>query len=237
MIYLKKIKTSDAFAKKYKLDTLRESLNLAYPSYILSLVMGAGKTILIGAIIFIEFALSLKTKKDFFLKNALIFCPGKTILGSLREISFIEPTQILPPQFANILKSNLKITYTQDGQKDIPIVDGSNYNIIITNIEKIRILAKKPSGSLFKIKKIKEAEKENVANLRLQTIASLSNLAIFSDEAHNTYGQKLTDNIKKVRETINYLADETDLKLVINTTGTPYFKKQILKDVVFGMAY
>ena len=201
-----KIKTDDAFAKKYKLDTLRESLNLAYPSYILSLVMGAGKTILIGAIIFIEFALSLKTKKDCFLKNALIFCPGKTILGSLREISFIEPTQILPPQFANILKSNLKITYTQDGQKDIPIVDGSNYNIIITNIEKIRILAKKPSGPLFKKNQIKEAEKENVANLRLQTIASLSNLAIFSDEAHNTYGQNLTKGIKKVRETINYLA-------------------------------
>ena len=56
---------------------------------------------------------------------------------------------------------------------------------------------------------------------------------MFSDEAHNTYGQELEKTMKKVRQTINYLAEKTDLKVVINTTGTPYFKKKILPDVVY----
>lgn len=233
------VKNDNDFVKKYKLETLQESLLLDYPSYIFSLVMGAGKTILIGAIIFIEFALSLITKSEKFLRNALVFAPGKTIIGSLKEISFIDLDLILPKRFSNILKNNLKITYTQDGQKNIPILEKSQYNIIVTNIEKIRILDKQTKQKeIFNFSnkisnQIKGQEKQATVNLRLKQIASLKNLGIFSDEAHNTYGQKLNEQIKKVRQTINYLADKTDLKIVVNTTGTPYFKKQILKDVVF----
>jgi hypothetical protein len=72
-----------------------------------------------------------------------------------------------------------------------------------------------------------------VANRRLQTIASLPNLAIFSDEAHHTYGQALGVELKRVRQTVDYLAENTNLLVVVNTTGTPYYKKQILKDVVY----
>ena len=229
-----KIKNNNEFVKKYKLENLKETLSLKYPSFIFSLVMGAGKTILIGTIIYIEFALSLITKEDEFLKNALVFAPGKTIIGSLKEISFIDIDAVLPKRFANILKNNLKITYTQDNQKNVPIIEGSDYNIVITNIEKIRITSKKTNIDLFNYeKKRKQDEKENVANLRLKQLSSLKNLGIFSDEAHNTYGLKLDKGLKKVRQTIDHLAEKTNLKVVVNTTGTPYFKKQILKDVVF----
>ncbi|MDY6822011.1 MAG: restriction endonuclease subunit R, partial [Deferribacterota bacterium] len=51
-----RIKNDNDFVKKYKLEALRETLSLSYPSYILALAMGAGKTILIGAIIATEFA-------------------------------------------------------------------------------------------------------------------------------------------------------------------------------------
>ena len=47
-----KIRNDDAFVKKYTLEILRESFSLTYPSYILALVMGAGKSVLIGAIIY-----------------------------------------------------------------------------------------------------------------------------------------------------------------------------------------
>lgn len=46
-----RILTDDAFARDLKLESLRETLTLDYPSYIFALAMGAGKTILIGAII------------------------------------------------------------------------------------------------------------------------------------------------------------------------------------------
>lgn len=38
--------------------------------------------------------------------------------------------------------------------------------------------------------------------------------------------------IKKVRKTVDYLASKTNLICVVNTTGTPYFERQPLKDVV-----
>ncbi|MDI6642021.1 MAG: restriction endonuclease subunit R, partial [Elusimicrobiota bacterium] len=45
-----KVKEDDGFVRDYRLESLRETLLLSYPSYILALAMGAGKTILIGTI-------------------------------------------------------------------------------------------------------------------------------------------------------------------------------------------
>ena len=98
-------------------------------------------------------------------------------------------------------------------------------------------------GNCFTLEKEDEAKTE-IANLRLQAIASLPNLAIFSDEAHHTYGQAMDTDLKKVRKTVDYLFNpyplgtveyenhHSNLICVVNTTGTPYFKHQPLKDVV-----
>ncbi len=233
----KKIKEDNDFVRKYRLEGLRESLFLNYPSYILALAMGAGKTVLIGSIIATEFAMALEYPDKPFVKNALVFAPGKTILGALKEISDIPYEKILPPRLYKQFISTLKITYTRDGEKDIPIIKGSSFNVIVTNTEKIRIQKQSITkgllqGILFN-KEREEEIKEAVANQRLQTIASLPNLAIFSDEAHHTYGQALDKDLKRVRQTVNYLADNTNVLVVINTTGTPYFQRQILKDVVY----
>lgn len=233
----KEIKTDDNFVRKYRLETIRETLVLKYPSYIFALAMGAGKTILIGAIIATEFAMALEYEdEDIFVKNALVFAPGKTILGALKELSDTPFEKILPERLYKQFINNVRFTYTRDGEKDIPIIKGSNFNIIVTNTEKIRIQKQAITRSLlnFEYGKQKEDEiKQEIANRRLQTIASLPNLAIFSDEAHHTYGMKLGEELKKVRKTVNYLANNTNLLVVVNTTGTPYFEKAILKDVVY----
>ena len=49
--------------------------------------MGAGKTILIGAIVATEFAMALEYPDGPFVQNALVFAPGKTIIESLRELA------------------------------------------------------------------------------------------------------------------------------------------------------
>ena len=72
-----KIKIDDDFVRQYRLDALRETLLLKYPSYILALAMEVGKTILIGAIIATEFAMSLEYPEDNFVKNTLVFALGK----------------------------------------------------------------------------------------------------------------------------------------------------------------
>jgi type III restriction enzyme len=87
-----------------------------------------------------------------------------------------------------------------------------------------------------------------MANLRLQAMASLPHLAVFSDEAHHTYGQKLLGKWEKTRKPASWCSrttaskkcaapsttwlQETNLIVTINATGTPYFERQPLRDVV-----
>ena len=231
----KRIKGHDNFVRDFKLEALRETLTLAYPSYILALAMGAGKTVLIGAIYATEFAMALEYPDGPFVQNALVFAPGKTIIESLRELAETRYDRILPPRLYKPFAASVKLIFTRDGEKDIPIVHGSFFNVIVTNTEKIRIqketIRKSDLGPLLTLEKEDEARSE-IANLRLQAIASLPQLAVFSDEAHHTYGQSLETGLKKVRKTVDYLADKTSVVCVVNTTGTPYYKRQPLKDVV-----
>ncbi|MDE3017829.1 MAG: DEAD/DEAH box helicase family protein, partial [Nitrospirota bacterium] len=232
---LKRIKTDDAFVRDFDLESLRETLTLDYSSYILALAMGAGKTILIGAIIATEFAMALQYPDGPFVQNALVFAPGKTILESLRELIDVPYDKILSPRLYKPFAASIKLTFTRDGEKDVPVIRGSSFNVVVTNTEKIRIqkeaIRKSDLGGLFSPEREDEARSE-VANLRLQAIASLPHLAVFSDEAHHTYGQSLDAELKKVRKTVDYLAATTNVICVVNTTGTPYFQRQPLKDVV-----
>jgi len=247
-----RIRTDNAFVRANKLESLRETLTLDYPSYILALAMGAGKTILIGTIVATEFAMAQEYPDGPFVQNALVFAPGKTIIESLREISDIRFDKIIPPRFYKEFVAGLKLTFTRDGDKELSgVIDGSVFNLIVTNTEKIRIQKPTARGNANQLRLFadtKAEEAEEIANLRLLKIASLPHLAVFSDEAHHTYGQKLLgkwekdsasgemvfkeQGIKKVRRTVDYLAEQTNLVVVVNTTGTPYFERQALRDVV-----
>lgn len=180
-----KVKSDDVFVKKYKLEALRETLTLQYPSYILALAMGAGKTILIASIIATEFAMALEYQENdgIFVRNALVFAPGKTILGALKEIAETPYDKILPARFYKSFITNVKFTYTRDGEKDIPVIRGSSFNVIVTNTEKIRLHKNSIPKSYLGTHQLSlglEEAKELVANLRLQSITSLPHLAIFS---------------------------------------------------------
>lgn len=232
---LDRIATDDVLVKQYKLESLRETLRLPYASYILALAMGAGKTILIGAIIATEFAMADEYPDGDFVQNALVFAPGKVILESLRELLATPYDRILPPRFHRSFAASVKFTFTRDGDPGIPVIPGSIFNVVVTNTEKIRIqkesIRKSDVGPLLSDLKLDDARQE-VANRRLQAIAGLPHLAVFSDEAHHTYGQSMDSDLKKVRKTVDYLAQQTNVIAVVNTTGTPYFNKQPLLDVV-----
>lgn len=231
------IETNDDFVREFKLQGLRETLSLDYPSYILALAMGAGKTALIGAIIATEFAMAMEYPDGPFIQNALVFAPGTTIIQALRELAEIPYDRILPLRLHKSFASSVKIIFTRDGEKDIPVIRGSCFNIVVTNTEKIRIqketIRKGDIGAQLLLRGEDEARSE-IANARLQAIASLPHLAVFSDEAHHTYGQALDTELKKVRKTVDYLHQNSpNLVAVINTTGTPYYQRQLLRDVIF----
>jgi SNF2 family DNA or RNA helicase len=110
----------------------------SYPNYIFALTMGLGKTILMATCIFYEFLLANKFSKDTrFCKNALVFAPDKTVLQSLKEIQTFDLANVVPPEYANFLRSNLKFHFLDDTASTIGAQDGSSFNVIISNTQKI----------------------------------------------------------------------------------------------------
>ena len=231
---IERIKNDPEFVRQKRIDHVHEAVTLPYPSYIFALAMGTGKTVLIGTIIATEFAMALRYPEANFMKNALVFAPGTTIIESLREISDIPFDQILPASLHRDFLANLKITYPQAGAKEIQVQSESIYNVIVTNTEKIALRANVRQRANQTELEFAEREKQATleANLRLQKITSLPNLGIFSDEAHHTYGNRMDKELKRVRETVNYIKEQKGVIAVINTTGTPYFKRQMLREVV-----
>ena len=232
-----RVRNDETFVKNHKLESVHETLTLDYPSYILALAMGAGKTMLIGAIAATEFAMALEYHPGgpgHFIQNALVFAPGLTILESLRELAEVDYSRILPPRLYRPFEATYKLIFTREGEKDLPVIRGSRYNLIVTNTEKIRIQKRAYRHhtwtQMYFEHMLEQYEAE--ANLRLRAIASLPNLGVFSDEAHHTYGREIGAQLKRVRQTVDYLHEKTDLICVVNTTGTPYYERQPLRDVV-----
>lgn len=213
---------------RFKNDTLQEALNLDYPSFIFALTMGSGKTYLIASIIAIELAISIDTtltKAPSFaneikpIKNCLVFAPGNTILEQLKKVVFMDYSWVLPERLLKQFLSNVKF-HTKSDFTTI----GGNYNVIIINTESLIYTQRKKNkqGQLME---------QEECNSRVQKVKTLEDLAIFSDEAHHVYGNN-NDDIKKTRQVLNNIALKDNLRFVFNTTGTPFYKKQMLQEVV-----
>ena len=109
-----------------------------YPNYIYALTMGTGKTILMATCIFYEFLVASKFPKDErFIHNALVFAPDKTVLQSLKEIKTFDLSKVVPPEYTGFLYSNLKFHFMDESGMALTTTDGSDYNIIISNTQKI----------------------------------------------------------------------------------------------------
>lgn len=223
--------------KKALLEALDNELQgLAYPNWLFALGMGTGKTILLATMIFYDFILAEHYPEDGrFAKNALVFAPDTTIIDSLREIQDFDYSKVIPQEYALFLSSNLKFHYLAEVRTELSVLPGSAYNIIVSNVQKI-ILKKqrnnsKGQQSLFPV--VKDMEGEWRVNDRLRKLEQLDNLAIFVDEAHHAFGASITNDLKRVRETINRLDRKSPLAGCINLTGTPYVEGKMLPEVVF----
>lgn len=237
--------------KKYRED---------YPNYIYALTMGLGKTILMATCIFYEFLLANKYPRDKrFCHNALVFAPDKTVLQSLREIMTFDKTKVVPPEYARVLDSNIKFHFLEETGTILHTIDDSDFNIIISNTQKIIVKKKRKKetpgqilfngqGSLLSdVYGSEEGEDEAwdenslMDNQRFKKLCRLPQLGVYVDEAHHLFGADLEKQIRSsgagktsLRDTINLLADNTSIVACYNYTGTPYVKNQILPEVVYA---
>lgn len=193
----------------------------SYPNYIFALTMGLGKTILMATCIFYEFLLANKFRKDTrFCKNALVFAPDKTVLQSLKEIQTFDLDLVVPPEYANFLRSNLKFHFLDDTASTIGAQDGSSFNVVISNTQKIilkrrsaeptttdKLFAQK-SGTLSEVygelyemlgEAAPETDADLAVNARFQRIARLPQLGIYVDEAHHSMGAALEKDLGQAR--------------------------------------
>ncbi|KKU95514.1 MAG: Type III restriction protein res subunit [Parcubacteria group bacterium GW2011_GWC2_48_17] len=204
-----------------------------YPNQVYALTMGAGKTILMAVMATYDFVLSFYHPNDKrFAKNALVFAPDTTIIESLKEIKTFDYTQVVPKEYQNLLL-NVKYHYLES--PETPLSPIGNYNIIVSNSQKIILKTRRAAENTTKrlFGERSELEKKEIENRRLAAIRGLSNLAIFVDEAHHSYGKTLEGTLKKTRQTINYLHGNAPLVSVINLTGTPYVSNKMIADVVY----
>lgn len=193
-----------------------------YPNYIFALTMGLGKTILMATCIFYEFLLANKFSKDTrFCKNALVFAPDKTVLQSLKEIQTFDLANVVPAEYANFLRSNLKFHFLDDTASTIGAQDGSSFNVIISNTQKIILkrrsatptvtdkLFSEKTGTLSEVygelyemlgEAAPETDADLAVNARFQRIARLPQLGIYVDEAHHSMGAALEKDLGQAKQ-------------------------------------
>lgn len=221
--------------------------NYEYPNFLFSLPMGAGKTYLMAAFIYLDLYLASLFKKDKrFAHNFVVFAPSASktaILPSLQTIRNFDPAWVLPKNEANRIKQEIQIEILDSlssQRKDK--LQGNNPNlekvnrltqtkdfglVFITNAEKV-VLEKYQedlSKTLFaNSKEALEAEKFN--ELR-EKLSEISHLGIMLDEVHHSYG-KSEDEDKKLRLAVNILNQHGNIVSVLGFSGTPYVAHNIM---------
>ena len=215
-----------------------------YTDYVFSLPMGAGKTYLMAAFIYIDLYFANKDEGNpIWAHNFMIFAPSglkASIVPSLRNIMRFDPSWVIPEPEASKLKRmvSFEILDQQKTARDSNQIKNPNalkinnhqpYDtmmglVAITNAEKVildRVDKKDAQPELFQTaEQKKEWEQIKVANELRDVIGRIPNLAIFVDEVHH-----VVDKNNKLKQVIeNWTAGNT-FNCMIGFSGTPYLKK------------
>ena len=200
-----------------------KAMQQEYPNYIFALTMGLGKTVLMATSIFYEFLLANKYPKDErYCHNAIIFVPDRTVRESvIEDVQNLDKIKVVPQEYLSWLDANLKFHFLDDNSTQLSTIDKSDYNIIISNTQKI-ILKKEHTqksaaqtlfgeetgkytalslksrlASLGEQAGIEDVEKEIqlINNNRFVKLSRLKQLGIYVDEAHHVFGSKLQEDL------------------------------------------
>mgnify|MGYP002853768467 FL=1 len=215
-----------------------------YTDYVFSLPMGAGKTYLMAAFIYIDLYFASKDENNpVWAHNFMIFAPSGTkssILPSLRNIMRFDPSWVIPEPEASRLKRmvTFEILDQQRTPRDSNQVKNPNAQkirlhqqnneqmglVAITNAEKVildRIDKKDAQPELFQTaEQKKEWEQIKVANELRDVIGRIPNLAVFVDEVHH-----VADRENKLKQVIENWTEANTFSGMIGFSGTPYLKK------------
>lgn len=225
--------------------------NIDYANYIYSLPMGAGKTFLMSAFIYLDlyFAMNEPYNKAF-AHNFIILAPSglkSSIVPSLKKIKDFDVTWIFPEPIASNLKKILKFEILDAVKTDKKSNKIKNPNvakiaqyqpykdmfgvILLTNAEKVILDKVKIENEQL------QADFENndiiskVANELRETIGKIPNLAIFIDEVHHAADEEI-----KLNKVVTNWNRTKNVNEVIGFSGTPYLDKPEIFNITSKIA-
>ncbi|MFN4076105.1 MAG: DEAD/DEAH box helicase family protein [Cloacibacterium sp.] len=218
-------------------DTIIKSIfyNVSYADYLMSLPMGAGKTFLMAAFIYLDlyFAANEPDNKAF-AHNFLVLIPSglkSSIVPSLKTIENFDPSWVLSEPSASNLKKLLKFEVL-DEQKTAKKSNKARN----PNAQKVNACLPNPFGQVFVVNaekvilesfkfnaqtelELDEEEKDTTNDLK-RLFGQIPNLSILIDEVHHA----ATDDIK-LRQAVNYWHSKGNITTVLGFSGTPYLPK------------
>lgn len=217
-----------------------------YTDYLFSLPMGAGKTYLMAAFIYLDLYFAQNEPDNpAFAHNFMVFAPSglkSSIVPSLKHIKEFDPSWIIPEPTATQLKRLIKFEILDEQKtanksnrvKNPNAQKINNYQplddlmglVAITNAEKVILdrVDKNVDATLFTDD---ENYKIKLANELRSIIGRLPNLAIYIDEVHHA-----ADGDIKLRQVVNEWTNAHTFNSVLGFSGTPYLDKA--ESVVLG---
>lgn len=220
----------------YETVSKRLFYGVEYPDYLFSLPMGAGKTFLMAAFIYLDLYFALNEPDNpIFAHNFLILAPSglkSSIIPSLRTIERFDPSWILPEPAASNIKRMIKFEILDQPKSAKKSNKARNPNaqkisayqpfdtlmglVMVVNAEKVILdrLDLDKNGKLFEPT---EDEKDRLANELRNIISKIPNLQIHIDEVHHA-----TTGEIKLRQVVNKWSENGSINSVLGFSGTPY---------------
>lgn len=213
---------------------------ISYTDYLFSLPMGAGKTFLMAAFIYIDLYFAQNEPENpAWAHNFLVLAPSglkSSIIPSLKSIRSFDPTWIFPKETADNLRRLIRFEIL-DEQKSANksnavrnpnahkvnnhLADGNTMGLIaITNAEKVILDRMEEADKNPNLFSDDERKKIAVANELRMIIGKLPHLSILIDEVHHA-----TDGDIKLRQVVGQWAAGSKFCGVLGFSGTPYLEK------------
>lgn len=213
---------------------------VSYTDYLFSLPMGAGKTYLMAAFIYLDLYFAMNEPHNpAFAHNFIIFAPSglkSSVVPSLKTIQNFDPSWVIPEPAASEIRRQISFEVLDQGKtanrsnktKNPNVQKIANHQplselfglVAVTNAEKVildRIQEKNGQISLFEES---DDEKDRQANELRNLIGKLPSLSIFIDEVHHAVSDEI-----KLRAVVNRWAENNTVNSVIGFSGTPYLEK------------
>ena len=238
--------------RKFFIDTF---YGVSYTDYLFSLPMGAGKTFLMAAFIYLDLYFAANEPLNpAFAHNFIIFAPSglkSSVVPSLRTIQKFDPSWVLPEPAASEIKRMISFEVLDQNKSAKKSNKTKNPNVqkianhqpldelfglvAVTNAEKVildRVTEK--NGQILLDAWSDEAEKQ--ANELRFLIGKLPALAIFIDEVHHAVSNADKEQERKLRAVVNHWSESGAINMVAGFSGTPYLDKAEKIEVIPGLS-